>query len=118
MLSDTNPEFTVFHIYNRHRVHLIDIIQMLNDMGMKIDMVEDNVFQQHLMKAFENGADDKIGGLVSYKSKASKHILRPIEWNSDFTTKVLYRLGFTWPITGHGYIHNAIDAVRSLGFFD
>ena len=118
MLSDTNPEFTVFHIYNRHRVHLIDIIQMLNDMGMKIDMVEDNVFQQHLMKAFENGADDKIGGLVSYKSKASKHILRPIEWNSDFTTKVLYRLGFTWPITGDGYIHNAIDAVRSLGFFD
>ena len=118
MLSDTNPEFTVFHIYNRHRVHLIDIIQMLNDMGMKIDMVEENVFQQHLMKAFENGADDKIGGLVSYKSKASKHILRPIEWNSDFTTKVLYRLGFTWPITGDGYIHNAIDAVRSLGFFD
>ena len=40
------------------------------------------------------------------------------DYDNTQTIPSLYRLGFTWPITGDGYIHNAIDAVRSLGFFD
>ncbi|MGN0221077.1 MAG: AMP-binding protein, partial [Prevotella sp.] len=118
MLSDTNPEFTVFHVYNCHRVHLIDIIGMLNEMGMKVAMVTDEEFSQRLMGALERSEDDKVGGLISYRSSASGHLVKTVEWNSDFSIKVLYRLGFVWPMTGDDYIRKAIESVRSLGFFD
>lgn len=70
------------------------------------------------MKAFENGEDDKVGGLISYRSSSTKHLTRLIEWDSDFTLKLLYRMGFTWPITGDTYIKGTIWSVRTLGFFD
>ena len=38
--------------------------------------------------------------------------------SNQFTTEVLYRLDFVWPMTSEFYIKKAVEALDSLGFFD
>ncbi len=38
--------------------------------------------------------------------------------SNQFTTEVLYRLDFVWPMTSEFYIKKAVEALDSLVFFD
>ena len=65
-------------------------------------------------------ADDKtnmlVSGLVSYMSHDED--IYEIEADPTFTIRALYRLGFKWPATDKAYLKNAIEALKSLNFFD
>lgn len=40
-----------------------------------------------------------------------------VGWDNAFTVRQLYRLGFSWPLTGEKYIRKAVNALYTLGFF-
>ena len=42
---------------------------------------------------------------------------RWIESTNDYTTQVLYRLGFQWPPTAADYVHRFVDTIVGFDFF-
>ncbi|MGN1467967.1 MAG: amino acid adenylation domain-containing protein [Ruminococcus sp.] len=118
-LAGTNSKFTVYHACNGHRVEMGDVIEALNKCGVKIDVVKDEQFKEALSHAMK---DDKknmlISGLISYMSSNSENTRELIGYDNSFTIKVLYRLGFKWPITNERYLENAFTALDTLGYFD
>ena len=41
-----------------------------------------------------------------------------VQWDSSYTVKALYRLGYRWPITDFDYLSKVIQVLITLGFFD
>ena len=48
---------------------------------------------------------------------SSKHTMRWIESNNDYTTQVLYRMGFQWPPTAADYVHRFVDTIVGFDYF-
>lgn len=118
-LSETNPDFTVFHPYNNHTVYMADVLQEMNAYGFDIAVVSDEEFEA----ALTAGMDDPeispaISGLIVYLTSDTVNTVYPIDPNNQFTTEVLYRIGHSWPITNETYMHKSIQALDGLGFFD
>lgn len=43
--------------------------------------------------------------------------MRWIESTNDYTTQVLYRLGFQWPPTSADYVHRFVDTIVGFDYF-
>lgn len=117
-LAGTNKEFTVFQACNGHRVQMGDVIQAINDYGIKVDVVSDEEFTYSMRAAMKDEKKNLlVSGLISYLD-SNGDSTEEIGYDNSFTTKALYRLGFKWPITDQKYLDNAIKALDTLGFFD
>lgn len=116
LLAGTNDQFTVFHAYNCHTVHMANVISVMNENGLKVDVVKREEFQ----KKFDELLSDetmsmKISSLISYKSNEERHFIGS---ENEFTVKALYRLGFAWPLADYTYLKKLFEALKTLGFFD
>jgi hypothetical protein len=45
------------------------------------------------------------------------HKTRWIESANDYTTQVLYRLGFQWPLTAADYVHRFVNTIIGFDYF-
>lgn len=116
-LAGTPDQFTVFHAYSCHPVHMANILKVMNEYGIHVDVVEEEEFRRAFNGMLADEAQNtEISGLISYMS-SGKEKRRYVSWNNSFTVKALYRLGFSWPLVGESYIRRAIDALTTLGFF-
>ena len=43
--------------------------------------------------------------------------MRWIEADNDYTTQVLYRYGFQWPITARSYVRRFVDTITGFDYF-
>ena len=41
-----------------------------------------------------------------------------ISTENEYTTQVLYRLGFSWSMTSRDYMNSFLSALEGLGFFE
>jgi len=114
-LASTNKEFTVYHLANSHTIDYADVICALNKYGMNVDIVDDALFNKKIQEV-SSKANDIISSLFAYSIKDC-HTYRFIETDNSFTNKILYRLGFRWPITDESYLEKLIEAIDTLGFF-
>ena len=118
-LSGVNSEFTVFHACNSHRVQMGDVIEVMNHCGLKVDVVSDEEFSKGLTDALADEQKNMlVSGLISYLSSDNQNTIKYIDYDNVFTIKMLYRLGYKWPITDDKYLGNAFMALKTLGFFD
>ncbi|MBQ9679343.1 MAG: amino acid adenylation domain-containing protein [Ruminococcus sp.] len=118
-LASANSDFTVFHATNGHRVQMGDVIEAMNQSGIRIDIVSASEFG----RAFNNALNDEklseaVSPLISYQASDQNTVEFFIDYDNAFTTKALYRLGFKWPIINEDYLKNVFDSLDSLAFFD
>ena len=118
LLAKTPAKFTVFHSLNSHVVQMGDVIDALNLVGMHIEKVDDLTFANAIKEAMQEDKKSMIvSSLLSYAaSDGLTHEL--VQWDSSYTVKALYRLGYRWPITDFDYLTKAIRALITLGFFE
>lgn len=117
-LAGTPDEFTVFHAYNCHHVHMANVLEVMNESGMMVEVVSQEDFRRRFNELLADEArNTEISGLIAYMN-SGKANRRYVGWDNTFTVKALYRLGFSWPLTGERYIRRAVDALSTLGFFD
>jgi hypothetical protein len=117
-VAGTNSMFTVFHASNSHRIFMGDVVYAMRQYGFDIEIVSGNDFEQAVNDyAAANEGSDAVSGLIAYTSRDDSKIYT-IDYNNSFTTEVLYRLGYKWPITDDSYLKNAIKALDNLNFFD
>ena len=83
----------------------------------KVMAKENEEFQQALEKMMENpDLVTLLRPLMAYDMGAG-HKTRWIESTNDYTTQVLYRLGFQWPPTAADYVHRFIDTIIGFDYF-
>ena len=118
-LSETPEECLCFTPLNNHRPRLGDVVRALNETGHPIRGVEDDAFAQALAEALADEAkSEAVGSLIAYQS-GDKNI-REIGLESidnSHTTRILARLGFSWPETGALYIRRFLEKLDQLRFF-
>ena len=118
-LAQTNKEYTVFHPCNNHDIYMSDIIYIMKEYGFEIDIVSRGEFEECVKEKMQ---DDKImsalTGLLAYQENDTDKPIYELGRTNEFTTEVLYRLSFKWPMTSEVYIQKAIEALDGLGFFD
>ena len=118
LLSTTPKECTVFHPNNTHRQFLSDILNGFAEAGITLQRVESEEFQQALEKMMDNpDLVTLLRPLMAY-NMSSTHQMRWIESTNDYTTQVLYRLGFQWPTTAADYVHRFVDTIVGFDYFN
>lgn len=118
-LAGAKGAFNVFHAYSSYVIQMADVIEQMNALGIAIETVSDGEFQEALGKALEDeNKNELISGLIAYLPGDEDAGGVYIDADNSFTTKVLYRLSFKWPMPDKDYLKNALKALETLGFFD
>ena len=117
LLGGTPDSFTVFNNKNCHVIHMANVIEACNKFGMKVKLVSQKEFDEILADSLKDDTKTvQVSSLLSYRNNEgnSRHA---ISADGRFTIKVLYRLGFSWSITGLIYIQKFLNALDTLDFF-
>lgn len=118
-LAATPNSNRVFHPYNNHNLFVGDIILAMNELGVKIDFVEDDVFDAALSNAMKDPSRaEKLTSLVAYQNMAQGKAAFSVKTKNDFTTQALLRLNWAWPETDRNYLKKFILGLIGLGFFE
>lgn len=109
----------IFHPYNNHYVPLGDILLQMRKMGMDIKLAEDDEFAAMLSEA-QNDPEKaaKLTTLLAYENMDSSKKVEMISTDNEYTTQMLYRMGFSWSMTSRDYMNNFLSALDGLGFFE
>lgn len=100
-------------------IQMADVVEQMNSIGIAIETVSDGEFEDSLKKALEDESKNElISGLIAYLPGSEEAVGVYIDADNSFTTKILYRLGFKWPMPDKDYLRNALKALETLGFFD
>ena len=119
LLSSTPKECTVFHPYNIHGQFLGDVLMGLTSVGEGVRFVEQEEFAEAMDRAKEDPQKAKqMSSLLAYQDMAHGQKTVDVKRDNDYTTQVLYRLGFSWSPTSWDYVERMLTAISSLGFFD
>ena len=119
MLATTPDACCVFHPYNIHTQFLGDVLMGLRTVGEGIKFVE----QEEFASAMEEAKNDpfkanQMASLLAYQDMAHGQKTTDVSRDNDYTTQVLYRLGFAWSPTSWDYVERMLTAIGGLGFFD
>ena len=119
LLATTPKECTVFHPYNIHNQFLGDVLTGLTTVGDGIRFVE----QEEFAEMMEQAKDDpqkarQMSSLLAYQDMAHGQKTSDVDRDNDYTTQVLYRLGFAWSPTSWDYVERMLTAIGGFGFFE
>ena len=118
-LAQSNSEYTVFHPYNNHAIYMADVIYAMKEYGFSIDIVSEEKFAECLREKMQDETImPALTGILAYQDNDTDTPVYGLGTSNQFTTEVLYRLNFVWPVTSEFYIKKAVEALDSLGFFD
>ena len=119
LLTTTPKECVVFHPYNIHGQFLGDVLSGLTAVTGGIRFVEQEEFQQALDEAGQDPQKAKqMSALLAYKDMAHGQKTADVKRDNDYTTQVLYRLGFAWSPTSWDYVERMLTAIGGFGFFE
>ena len=119
LLATTPKECTVFHPYNIHGQFLGDVLTGLTNVTGGIRFVEQEEFQQTIDEAGQDPQKAKqMAALLAYKDMAHGQKTADVQRDNDYTTQVLYRLGFDWSPTSWDYVERMLTAIGGFGFFE
>jgi amino acid adenylation domain-containing protein len=113
-LATSPKECLIFHPSNFHYIHLGDIFETMNEMGLQIEGAERGEFSKAFDEAVARGNQESLLPLIAYEGEAEV----ALNVNSKYSEQVLLRLGFWWPIIDKDYTKNMLDFLVGLGFFD
>ena len=118
LLATTPDGMCVFHPYNCYPLNMGAVVGALCRRGYSVDWVsrEDFAATVDAMRNDPTRAND-LQGILHYTG----HILkdrRITPTSNDWTTTVLYRLGFRWKPADDGYLANFLEMLDGLAVFD
>ena len=120
LLATTPKECVCFMSSNQHRVLIGDIVRVVGSLASPIRPVESEEFASAVQSALSDPLKvDKMRPLIAYNSGNGKERLLGVDdLNVEYTSQLLYRLGFHWPETGVDYITKFVKTISGFNFFD
>ena len=119
LLTKTPKECVVFHPYNNHSIYISDVVAIMNELGLNIAGTEENEFNAALMETMKDETKSTaLSGIITTIKKGTGKDKVVIPAVNQYTTQVLYRLGFKWPLTTDTYLSTFIEYLEEMDFFD
>ena len=119
LLATAPRECTVFHPYNIHSQFLGDVLEKLVTVGDGIRYVEMDEFGKAMEAAKEDPQKARqLTSLLAYQDMAHGRKSSDVLRDNEYTTQVLYRLGFEFSPTSWDYIERMLSVMGGFGFFD
>ena len=141
LLAKTPDACVVFHPYNIHGQFLGDVLMGLNavterqrekiqggenssEMGngtseTAIRFVEQEEFNEAINRAKDDPQKAKaLSSLLAYQDMAHGQKTFDPARDNDYTTQVLYRLGFSFSPTSWDYVERMLTVIGGFGFFE
>ena len=119
LLASTPDQCTVFHPYNIHTQFLGDVLMGLSAVSEGIRFVEQEEFMEAMDKAKADPQKAKqLSSLLAYQDVAHGQKTTDVSRDNNYTTQVLYRLGFSWSPTSWDYVERMLTAIGGFGFFE
>ena len=115
LLAGTNDNFTAFNVDSRFHFDSQQMIDACNRCGIKIEPASDEEFYAEYMRLLaDEKMNSKLSGLIT-NDRPDTHMA---ETDNAFTTNVLYRLGFSWPLVDNSYLDRIIESLKTLDYFE
>ena len=116
----SNPKFTVFHIFNSKLITFKNLIEYINEIGIKIDFVSDTEFSNKVKQFLSNkDLKNEIAGIVTDLNKNKVFDLNAnILLDSDFSNIYLQKLDFKWANINKNYIVKYFNYFKNINYFD
>ena len=119
LLATTPIANTVFHPYNIHGQFLGDVLLGLKSVGDGIRFVEQDAFAEAMEQAKNDPQKARqLSSLLAYQDMAHGQKTADVKRDNDYTTQVLYRLGFAFSPTSWDYVERMLTAIGGFGFFE
>ena len=119
LLATTPKACCVFHPYNIHTQFLGDVLMGLTSVGNGVRFVEQEEFAAAMDEAKADPQKARqMSSLLAYQDMAHGQKTTDVNRDNDYTTQVLYRLGFAWSPTSWDYVDRMLTAIGGLGFFE
>ncbi|MBQ7203338.1 MAG: amino acid adenylation domain-containing protein [Eubacterium sp.] len=118
-LARTPVKCRLFNAVNNHTLPLGDIIRRMNENGMNIRFVDDEVFAKELNEAQQN--PDKaaiLSSMTAYMNMAHGKKVITLPCDSHYTTQILARMDFFWNASNDRYVDDFINVLRGFRFFE
>lgn len=115
LLSGTNAKFTAFHANNRFGFDEMQLIDSVNRCGITVTPVPDGEYYADYYRML---GDEKVNSRLSGLMTNDRPDLHAVDVDNVFTANVLYRLGFSWPLTEGAYLDRAIESLITLDYFE
>lgn len=118
-LARTPKECCLYNAVNNHTLPLGDIIRRMNENGMNINFVDDDVFAEKLKEAQKDPEKAAIlSSMTAYMNMAHGKKVTALSCESHYTTQVLARLNFFWNASNEKYVDDFINVLRGFRFFE
>ena len=117
LLAQTPRSMVVLHPCNNHTLPLGDVLRCMQVIGINIQPVEREEFNLKVRKMMEDDAHSEVLQPVLAYADNSGHNVKFIDYDSSYTTQVLYRLGYYWPFTSWDYVEKLIKSINGFDFF-
>ena len=120
LLATTPDDCICFMPSNQHFIHIGDVLMQLSK-NNPIKMVEDDEFVSELnVSLSDKEKSEKVSTLLVYQGHSKENDVRMLgveNLDNSYTIQILYRLGFSWPITDEKYVDMFSSRLRELKFF-
>ncbi len=115
LLAGVNDRFTAFNCDNRYGFDEMKLIDSCNRCGIPIEAAEDEIYYaEYHKKLGDDRINARLTGLAAYDIRDA----HAVETDNLFTTNILYRIGFSWPLVDDAYLDRAITSIMTLDYFD
>ena len=115
LLAGTNDCFTAFHAQPRYPFDEMYVIEAANRCGLTVKPVPDKEYYDDFYRMMgDNEKSEKVSALLT-NDRPDLHM---VDTENRFTTNVLYRLGFSWPLIDQSYLVRVLHGMDELGFFE
>ena len=107
-----------FHLYNHNRVNVSQIIQLFNDIGIKIKCLEKDEFKQLINKiSSDKSGKNNIRGVINdFDEESQLSFNTSVKLDSEITVSYLKQLGFEWTSINAEYIQKIINYMEQVKY--
>lgn len=118
-LAHTPKDCVLFHVLTDQYVQMVHVFNEMKAMGHAISYRERSDFDEAFAKAQSDpGKATMLTSLMAYSYGAGERERKTLIMDREYTLQVLYRLGFTWPLTSWDFFRRFMGVLNGLGYFD
>lgn len=97
-----NNSLNIYHIENKNKISIKELIKILNDLGYNIKVVNKEIYENKLRKENEIEDSNELIAMLERDVKAT-------EVNSEISNSYLEKLGFKWNVIDKEYVNKYLN---------
>ena len=113
IIQYSNKENFIYHIFNHNHINVKDLLNTLNELDLKIDVISNDEFKQKIKRIITKTNSDDISALINDLDKnLNLNYDSKIRLDSKHTIQLLQLFGFEWSKIDKKYIKNILKLIK------